>query len=95
MITYLGWQASLISNVPQDSLHQTHTCTTSNPESTSHHISNSSIFLPSTMPDKHNTDYPENSARDLFVAAVGEKWVINSGSLSARLGNFGRTQFEC
>ena len=29
------------------------------------------------MPDKDNTGYPENSARELLVAAVGGKYVIN------------------
>ena len=86
MITYSGWQARLILNVPEDSLDQRHTRTTSSPESTSHHIFNSSMILPCIMPDKHNTDHPENSARELFVAAVGEKYVINSGSLSSWLG---------
>ena len=35
------------------------------------------------MPDKHKSDYPEHSARELFIAAVGEKYVIDSGSLSS------------
>ena len=95
MIIYSGWQARLILNVPEDSLDQRHTRTTSSLDSTSHHIFNSSMFLPCIMPDKHNTDHPENSARELFVAAVGEKDVINSGSLSSRLGRFGGTQFKC
>ena len=45
------------------------------------------FFLASCL--THNTGYPGNSARELLVAAVGGKYVINW------LERFGRAYFKC